>query len=952
MITFEEPVWLILVLPVAAALWLWPLPGRLQTVLRTTALLLVVLGLARLALRLPDRSGVVIVVADRSSSMPPQAATAQEEIIRLLERSRRPRDELGVISFGRHAVVESVPQRGNFPGFRAEVGPDQSALADALELALTLIPANAGGRILVLSDGKWTGRDPMGAAARAAARGVAVDYRLLSRPQAGDLAIQSFDVPQSAAPGEGVLMTAWVSAPRAQEIRYRLLRGERVVASGRREVEGGLTRLMFRDLAPGHGVTEYLLEVEGAADDPVPENNRARALLTVRGEPTLLLASEAGERSGLARLLQSGGIRVVARFPGQVHWSADALMGYDAVLLEQVPASVVGGAGLETLATWVEVTGRGLMLTGGPKGYGAGGYFLSPLERVLPVSLESPREHLKMPVAIVVALDRSGSMAMPVGDGRTKMDLANLGTVQVLDMLGPQDELGVIAVDSSPHVIVPLGLVSQNAAERSRILSIESAGGGIFIYEALSAAVRMIVESRAQRRHVILFADAADSEEPGAYRELLEKCREAGITVSVIGLGTEADQDADLLKEIAARGGGECYFTADAHEIPRLFAQDTFVVARLAFVEELTPIRFTPERGMLGLTLAEEPPPIGGYNLCFLRPGARQAVVTADENAMPVLAFWNAGLGRVLAFCGEADGQHAGPLASWPRVGDFYATLARWTMGPGRANEPDLLVTQEIRDGAGYVQIHLDPQRKEEPFRGTPRVVSLSARAGLPPRREELSFEWRSADLLQAVVPLESTETRIQVVEVPGRDPVTLPPVCLPYSPEAAPGAQRRGAETLATLAAFTGGRERGELSRIWSELPARRRYLSLAPWLFLVAAVLFLAEIWERYTGWIGALTGRRLREQPGAEVGATGPAQEEGPATMPVRRRWWDLIRTRGHRTGAGTVPQREGAAPASAGKPEAPGVSTGAGGPRAGSGTYDALREARERARRRGL
>ncbi|GIX50257.1 MAG: hypothetical protein KatS3mg132_451 [Limisphaera sp.] len=643
---------------------------------------------------------MVIVVADRSSSMPPQAATVQEEIIRLLERSRRPRDELGVISFGRRAVVESVPQRGNFPGFRAEVGPDQSALADALELALTLIPADAGGRILVLSDGKWTGRDPMGAAARAAARGVAVDYRLLSRPQAGDLAIQSFDVPQSAAPGEGVLMTAWISVPRSQEIRYRLLRGELVVASGRREVEGGLTRLMFRDLAPGHGVTEYLLEVEGAADDPVLENNRARALLTVRGEPTLLLASEAGERSGLARLLQSGGIHVVARRPELVRWSADALMGYDAVLLEQVPASAVGGAGLETLATWVEVTGRGLMLTGGPKGYGAGGYFLSPLERVLPVSLESPREHLKMSVAIVVALDRSGSMAMPVGDGRTKMDLANLGTVQVLDMLGPQDELGVIAVDSSPHIIVPLGPVSQRAAERSRILSIESAGGGIFIYEALSAAVRMIVESRAQRRHIILFADAADSEEPGAYRELLEKCREAGITVSVIGLGTEADQDADLLKEIAARGGGECYFTADAHEIPRLFAQDTFVVARLAFVEELTPIRFTPERGMLGLTIAEEPPPIGGYNLCFLRPGARQAVVTADENATPVVAFWNAGLGRVLAFCGEADGQHAGPLASWPRVGDFYATLARWTMGRGRANAPDLLVTQEIRDGA------------------------------------------------------------------------------------------------------------------------------------------------------------------------------------------------------------------------------------------------------------
>ena len=87
-------------------------------------------------------------------------------------------------------------------------------------------------------------------------------------------------------------------------------------------------------------------------------------------------------------------------------------------------------------------------MTGGQKSYGPGGYFKSPLERVMPVSMEMRREHRKLSVAVVVALDRSGSMAMPAGGGREKIDLADLGTVQVLDLLSPMDEIGVFAVDT------------------------------------------------------------------------------------------------------------------------------------------------------------------------------------------------------------------------------------------------------------------------------------------------------------------------------------------------------------------------------------------------------------------------------------------------------------------------------------------------------------------------
>ena len=137
-------------------------------------------------------------------------------------------------------------------------------------------------------------------------------------------------------------------------------------------------------------------------------------------------------------------------------------------------------------------------------------------------------------------------------------------------MLSPTDEFGVIAVDSAPHIIVDLAEVDNLGHARYRILRIASQGGGIFVYEALSAASSMLLRAQAGARHIILFADAADSEQPGRYVELLEECRKANITVSVVGLGTPSDIDAGLLRDIARRGGGRCYFTKNAEELPRL----------------------------------------------------------------------------------------------------------------------------------------------------------------------------------------------------------------------------------------------------------------------------------------------------------------------------------------------------------------------------------------------
>jgi uncharacterized membrane protein len=927
---FFQPVWLLLLVPLAAAWFVWPLPGRGLKLVRAAVFILATFAIAELAIRLPNRAGTVVVVADRSESMPPNAAAAEKEVIDLLHKSMGPHDLLGIVSFARQAVIEQTPQHGEFGGFTAQIGPEHSDLNSAVETALNLIPPDSSGRILVLSDGKWTGKDPADAGARAAGRDIPIDYRVLARPQVSDVAIQSFVTPQSVQPGEAYVLSSWIRSPADQTIRYELRRGAAVIGSGTRQVTAGLNRILFRDRAPSGaagGVYDYTLVVQGPPDDPIPENNQARALLSVEGARPILLISAASENSGLAKLLKRGGADVRAKTPNECQWSLEELAQYSAVLIENVPANLIGQNGMETLAAWVEDAGGGLMMTGGQKSYGPGGYFKSPLERVMPVSMEMRREHRKLRLAIVVAMDRSGSMSAPVGDGRIKMDLADLGAVQVLDLLSPMDEFGVFAVDTEPHLIVPLDSAERNQGRRGEILQIGSQGGGIVVCEALQAAAGMIASATAQTRHIIMFADAADSRQQLCdYSGLIEKCRESDITISVVGLGNETDPDADILKDVAQRGGGTCYFASNPQEIPRLFAQDTFTVARSTFVDEPTPFDTTAGFSTLGSAAFSSPPALGGYNLCYVRPEANLAAVTGDSYHAPVVASWQAGNGRALCFAGEADGKFSGALASWEQAGEFYTTLARWTAGKHQALPDDQLLTEEVRDGVCFVQLHLDPERKGDPFSAAPRIKVLHGIPGAPASKQTLTLQWKNADLLEAAVPITGRETVLNTVEIQGQNPITLPPVCLPYSPEFAPDQPGRGAASLAQLATTTGGKERLEIPQTWAELQVKRHYIELAPWLFIAAVILLLAEILERRTGWFSRVL---LRKRPAAA------AREPDDHRLPQGRgRRVPIVAPTTKPSDAPTAPK-----PATAASPA---ESTGS--------TIDALRKARERANRR--
>lgn len=886
---FISPFWLLLIIPAIALFVLAPYSSRTAGLFRAAFLTLVILSLAQLAIYRQYEGGTTVVVVDRSLSMPSDASARQKEIIDLLARSARPKDKLAVVSFGQKAAVELSPQPASstqFQEWTRPVGQDGSELLKAINEARSLIPPQTGGRILLLTDGRYTGADPILDAANQTSS-VPIDYRIIERPKLADAWIERLDVPDAVEPGQSFIITAWANVPKAGDVNYKLYRGQTLIASGVKTCTAGRNSLTFRDKATADQIgaaaaINYTVEILTPGSDAIKENNSARTIVGVRkSKPILHLC--AGGNSGFGKALKAGKLQIESKDPSEITVNLETLGQYSAVILENVEASRVTSQGLEAIRTWVERSGGGLLMTGGMKSYGLGGYFRSPVESIMPVSMELRKEHRKLSLALVAVLDRSGSMTMEVGGGKTKMDLANLGVAQSLEILSGQDQLGVLAVDTSPHVVADLQSVEHRAELQHKIRTIRSEGGGIFVYQGLTAAVKMLSKAEAKTRHIILFADAADSEEPGDYAELLDKCTKAGITCSVIALGSKVDSDAELLMDIAKKGQGECYFTNKAEELPRLFTQDTFTFTRNSFLDDPVDFEFTPLMSTVTAEIFNSAPALGGYNLTYLRPDSQLEAVSKDEYKAPIVATRYAGLGRSACFTGQADGKYTGDFGAWENYNALMASLVRWTAGEDSVLPPDLLLTQKVVNGVCQIRLFMPEDSGEDSntvswsdamLNHKPKVSIVRSVPGSGIVQEDEIIEMKRLDgsTLGVDVPIQgeerilaavvfdssslSTENKEKSADSAPDKTVTLSPACRMYSPEYnfVGGADvRSGETTLRRLAALTGGKERIDMSAVWQDIPPTQQLTPIFPFLLAAAIICFLLETFERRTGFIG---------------------------------------------------------------------------------------------------
>lgn len=922
----------------------------------------------------------LILVVDRSLSVTdarkPDGSNARHEetvreIIETLQAARKPGDRIAVVSFGVEAHIEHLLSgERQFKEFRHAVNPHGSNLNDALQRALGLVDPNRPARILVLSDGESNGLSAFSAARRAAELNVPISVHALPANDVGDVLVRSLSLPERVTPNEPFLFSATIVADGDTTAMVRLRRESvvdgkilrRTIAEKEWQLRSGRNDIQFADTLKTGGTHRYFIEAE-VRNDPRPQNNIWHDEVAVDAGPRmLLLVKDENAKSGrLAKLLtdENSGIPtdvMVAKFQPLTKLQLDRYRG---VILEDVPADHLGFLKMARLAKFVTDRAGGLMVTGGENSFGSGGYFKSPLDKHLPVSMELREEHHKLRAAIAIVLDRSGSMRAPTMDGRTKMELANLGTEECVRILTHNDMVSVIAVDTAPDVRQPLTSAGEREAIISRVRSITSRGGGIYVDIALDAARKELKKAAGYKtRHVILFSDARDTEisprlfgaGPPEQREAkvieqVQKMKAGGMTVSIIGLGNEDDRHGPLLKAIAKAGGGNAMFTEDARDLPRLFTQDAMKVARNTFLKKTkeNPNGFAGKRvrgpHLVGRLGRDRFPNVDGYNLTYKRELAQAAVQSADQYNAPWSAFWHRGLGRVAAIPFEISGKYAGGFGQWNGRRRFLLTHAGWILG---GDDPRDLFVDIKREGQNaVVRVELDP-------RDPNALTTIPKLKVIPPGREpgearEPVLAWREDKILETRFRLDKLGIfRTQLVTGENQS-IRGPSISLPYSPEFFPrdlnaeefGARARapltGRETLLQIAAISGGEERLDLLELLdrSNLPRTPRMISLVPWLALALLLVLLLEIGGRRLAW---WERRSLRESV---------ADEAIPRSR--KRHWWQDWREAWQRRRRKAAAESSARNKETAAEPHRPPVT-------AGTQMESLLQQAKDQARRR--
>jgi uncharacterized membrane protein/Mg-chelatase subunit ChlD len=723
-VAFTDPVWLWLLLPAVALVvggW-WaasrtlPRARRIASLgIRLLLVACIVASLAGARLALPsDRLSVVFLV-DASASM---LDATREELLTFAKQAVRQipeGDTAGVVVFGANALVDRLPSgldELQAPGSVPVVGATD--IGAAVRLGTAIFPAGTQQRLVLLSDGNDTAGQAEEAILSAAAQGVRLDVVLPGGATHPEALIDGVDAPSGARVGETIDVTVRVRSTIATPATLRLLADGATVATRELSLKVGTASIPFTVKAdqPGFHVFRAVLEPQ---QDHFAQNNAADAYVLVTGEPQVLLATDdPAHAADLVTALTTARQHVTVVPASGVPSSIATLAGYDAVVLDDVSAAQLGTTAMASLQVYIRDLGKGLVMLGGRNSYGAGGYLNSTLEQVLPVYM-TVRDRQRSPdVALVAVIDKSGSMAdchctsdsrsTGIGGSRgfQKVDIAKEAILRAADALSPTDQLGVVAFDESAHWAVRTGPIDLIGLQNSLGFK---ADGQTNIYAGLKAAYDDLVHNPAKLRHIILITDGWSRS--GSYDQLLADMKKAGITLSTIGTGGGS---AQILRTLAEQSGGRYYAADDATKIPDIFLKETIRTAGQNIVEgPFRPVPSAPSEILRGLDPGRLPSLLG-YNATTAKGTATVALLTGRDD--PLLAQWQYGLGRAVAWTSDARQKWATPWIGTTAFGTLTSQLVAWTLppqdeqgidvqfSPGRDGELSVKVTSLDENGA------------------------------------------------------------------------------------------------------------------------------------------------------------------------------------------------------------------------------------------------------------
>ena len=718
---FGDPAWLFALLLLAPIIYLWKtsrVPGSLvrrwvSLTLRCVLVLAIVFSLADTRVVWVNHGICVVFVLDQSQSVPGNARDAvRDRIANEVERMAK-EDQFAVVEFGGDAILGSLPSpKGAMPPAAKVADPGRTDIARALRLAMASFPSDRQKRIVLFSDGNQNQEDALREARIAGVKDVDIDVLLLSAQRGHEVMVDQVLVPQRVRKGARFAIRTIISSDIAQSVQLLVTRDGLPLDTSQVQLKAGSNVVEVPDSLNDGGNHQYQVTIvpHDADSDTFAANNTGYAFTQVDAPGKILLVrGKADEGSSLYDALVGANVPVVRVSPDGLPGSVNDLTPYDCVILDNVNRfDIDSSPQMPALKEWVTKYGGGLVMIGGDNSFGPGAYKGTILEELSPVEMDVKREKHLASLALVIVLDKSGSMGIEAKDGRTKIELADQGSIETLKLLDSPDYAMVGAVDTEVKWLDGNNIETMSSGNKHRlsenISTVRAGGGGIYCETALDGAYRLIngTSDSTMTKHVIMFADTQDSEQQDNCVQMAARNFAAfGVTTSVIGLGTEGDPDVAFQKQVAAAGHGKWFVTDDAMALPKLFVKDAFLVSRKAFVEKkegITPTLYSSPilEGFARPGQGAGVPKIYGYVGTTLKPRSTLAM-HGDQPDDPLLAHWSIGLGKCVAYTSDSNARWGKDWVSWDGYAKFWTQVIRWA---SKSSETNGLTTNTLIDGS------------------------------------------------------------------------------------------------------------------------------------------------------------------------------------------------------------------------------------------------------------
>jgi Mg-chelatase subunit ChlD len=719
LLLFLIPVAILFVLYTARKLGkMYNLRRRLILFLRNAVFVLLILALSGVNIKWIVDTTTTIFVVDASDSMKGNRITA-EEFVRKALNQKGFKDQAGVVAFGDNSLIESFVSKDSvFNKIETEPRGIYTDIENALTTSVSLLPQNSKKRVVLITDGEEN--EGNSSLLASSIIGQDIDFKVyrIESEIGKEAAVDSITVPKRLRVGEEFSIVVVIESTIQTGAKLTLISGKDKAVEERVVLQKGSNRFVFRDKADIGGFKSYKVLLEPDSDTE-SKNNEASTFTNVIDRPKILVVEDsAGEADEVVRMLTATGMNYVRVNAQSVPGTLEGLSAYKSIITCNVSAENLSDGFLNSLDSYVKDMGGGFIATGGENSFALGGYYKTPLEKVLPVEMELKGKKEIPDMSIVLVIDKSGSMTEGRG-GIMKLDIAKEAAARTLDSLRPKDQIGVLTFDDTNYWVVPTRKADDAEKIRDDIGTIRP-GGGTSIIPALQEAYDSIKNTNTKIKHIILLTDG--QAEKSGYMELVEKIKKDNITVSTVAVGQGSD--VQLLEDIAKGSNGRFYYTDEFSNIPRIFAKETFIAAR-AYLNnrEFVPAIINAHPVLAGA--AEQGLPVLlGY--VAATPKSTSRVVLASDQDDPILTVWQYGLGKTAAWNSDINGKWSRNYVGWENNIKLWQNLINWTIE--KYQEDDIAVETEVQGGKGIVTLNNKVDKGEFETKATIVSPSLESR--------------------------------------------------------------------------------------------------------------------------------------------------------------------------------------------------------------------------------